>query len=112
MRGRLAIGLVVLALCGCATEGVSVHRLPDETPAADKAAAIAQMQAATTAMGLAVSWPLQLAELYGPAPVDEDLAWLLEPHAGAEQPGQVGHADQVDQVNQVEPINTQTRDVA
>ena len=46
MRGRVAVGLVVLVLCGCATEGVSVHRLPDETPAADKAVAIAQMQAA------------------------------------------------------------------
>lgn len=46
MSGRLAIGLVVLVLCGCATEGVSVHRLPDETPAADKAVAVARMQAA------------------------------------------------------------------
>lgn len=46
-------------------------------------------EAATTAMGMAVSWLLQLAELYGgPAPVDEDLAWLLEPHG--EQPGQAG----------------------
>ena len=40
-------------------------------------------------MGMAVSWLLQLAELYGgSAPVDEDLAWLLEPHG--EQPGQAG----------------------
>ena len=46
MRGRLAVGLAVLVLCGCATEGLSVHRLPDETPAADKAIAIARMQAA------------------------------------------------------------------
>jgi len=44
-------------------------------------------EAATTAMGLAVGWLLQLAELYGPAPVDEDLVWLLEPTA--DQPSQV-----------------------
>ena len=72
-------------------------------------------EAATTAMGMAVSWLLQLAELYyGPAPVDEDLAWLLEPHAGAgaEQPGQVGEADQVNRVDQVDAITTRTRDVA
>jgi hypothetical protein len=45
-------------------------------------------EAATTAMGLAVGWLLQLAELYGPGPVDEELAWLLEPDS--EQPGQPG----------------------
>ena len=38
-------------------------------------------EAAATAMGLAVSWLLQLAELYGPVPMDEELAWLLEPGA-------------------------------
>ena len=50
MRPPLAVGLVVLVLGGCATEGVSVRRLPDETPAADNAAAIARMQGAAAAM--------------------------------------------------------------
>lgn len=50
MRVLLA-GLMMLVLCGCATEGVSVRRLPDETPAADNAAAIARMQAASGEMG-------------------------------------------------------------
>jgi hypothetical protein len=36
-------------------------------------------EAASTAMGLAVSWLLQLAELYAPGPPAEELAWLLEP---------------------------------
>jgi hypothetical protein len=36
-------------------------------------------EAAATAMSLAVGWLLQLAELYGPAPLDEELSWLLEP---------------------------------
>jgi phospholipid-binding lipoprotein MlaA len=40
----LAVGLAVLVLSGCATEGVRVRRLPDETPAADIAAQIAQAQ--------------------------------------------------------------------
>jgi phospholipid-binding lipoprotein MlaA len=38
--------LALLALTGCATEGVSVRRLPPETPAADNAAAIRNAQAA------------------------------------------------------------------
>ena len=45
-------------------------------------------EAATTAMALAVGWLLQLAELYGPGPVNEDVAWLLEPGPDEEeQPG-------------------------
>jgi phospholipid-binding lipoprotein MlaA len=36
----LLAGLMVLVLGGCATEGVSVRRLPPETPAADNAVAI------------------------------------------------------------------------
>ena len=36
-------------------------------------------EAASTAMGLAVSWLLQLAELYAPGPPAEELSWLLEP---------------------------------
>jgi phospholipid-binding lipoprotein MlaA len=39
VAGLLA-GVVVLVLGGCATEGVSVRRLPPETPAADNAVAI------------------------------------------------------------------------
>jgi phospholipid-binding lipoprotein MlaA len=50
MRGLLGVGLATLVLCGCATEGVSVRRLPDETPAADNAAAMARMQAASAAV--------------------------------------------------------------
>ena len=49
MRGLLCVGLATLILGGCATEGVSVRRLPDETPAADNAAAIARVQAASAA---------------------------------------------------------------
>jgi phospholipid-binding lipoprotein MlaA len=45
MRSSLTV-LAVLALTGCATEGVSVRRLPPETPAADNAAAIKNAQAA------------------------------------------------------------------
>ena len=51
MRRLLTVGLVVLVLCGCASEGVAVRRLPDETPAADNAAAIARAQAVSAAMG-------------------------------------------------------------
>ena len=44
MRALLATGLLagvmVLVLGGCATEGVSVRRLPPETPAADNAVAV------------------------------------------------------------------------
>jgi phospholipid-binding lipoprotein MlaA len=42
----LVAGLIVLVLSGCATEGVSVRRLPPETPAADNAAAVKREQAA------------------------------------------------------------------
>ena len=51
MRRLLTVGLVVLVLCGCATGEVAVRRLPDETPAADNAAAIARAQAVSAAMG-------------------------------------------------------------
>ncbi len=46
MTRRLLSALALLALTGCATEGVSVRRLPAETPAADNAAAIKNAQAA------------------------------------------------------------------
>jgi phospholipid-binding lipoprotein MlaA len=42
----LVTGVAVLALTGCATGGVSVRRLPPETPAADNAAAVKGAQAA------------------------------------------------------------------
>jgi hypothetical protein len=42
-------------------------------------------EAASTAMGLAVSWLLQLAKLYAPGPPAEELAWLLKPDPN--QPG-------------------------
>jgi phospholipid-binding lipoprotein MlaA len=45
LRGLLT-ALALLILTGCATEGVSVRRLPPETPAADNAAAIKNAQAA------------------------------------------------------------------
>ena len=51
MRVPLSVGLSVLVLSGCATGEVSVRRLPDESPAADNAAAIARMQAAAAAAG-------------------------------------------------------------
>ena len=41
----LAAVLLVLALGGCATDGVVIHRMPPETPAADNAAAVAKTQA-------------------------------------------------------------------
>jgi hypothetical protein len=41
-------------------------------------------EAAVTAMAMAVSWLLQLAEQYGPGSLDEDLVRLLEPEP--EQP--------------------------
>ena len=46
MLPGLLIALTVLILTGCATEGVSVRRLPPETPAADNAAASKNAQAA------------------------------------------------------------------
>ncbi len=64
-RAGLLAGVVMLALSGCATEGVSVRRLPPETPAADNAAAVkraeefaqaqkaAATQAAQTSAGVA-----------------------------------------------------------
>ena len=45
MKGWLLTGVAALLLTGCATEGVTVRRLPPETPAADNAAAIKSAQA-------------------------------------------------------------------
>ena len=45
MRHLSAACLAALALCGCATQGISTHRLPPETPAADNAAAIKKVAA-------------------------------------------------------------------
>ena len=46
---RLGAGILILALGGCATNGVSMHRMPSETPAADNAAAIAKANALAAA---------------------------------------------------------------
>jgi phospholipid-binding lipoprotein MlaA len=43
--GRLALLLLTLALAGCASRDFSMRSLPPETPAADNAAAIKEMQA-------------------------------------------------------------------
>ena len=40
MKLRVTAVLLALALAGCATDGVIIHRMPDETPAADNAAAL------------------------------------------------------------------------
>jgi len=40
VRALLLAGLVAVALCGCSSQSLSIRRLPDETPAADNAAAI------------------------------------------------------------------------
>jgi phospholipid-binding lipoprotein MlaA len=45
MRMAIRLAPVFLALSGCATQAVIFHSLPPETPAADNAAAIKQMQA-------------------------------------------------------------------
>jgi phospholipid-binding lipoprotein MlaA len=46
-----AVGWVVFVLCGCATGEVTVRRMPDETPAADIAAAVARAQATSAMIG-------------------------------------------------------------
>ena len=51
MMRFLAVGFVVLVLGGCATGAVTVRRLPDETPAADIAAAVARAQATSATIG-------------------------------------------------------------
>jgi phospholipid-binding lipoprotein MlaA len=45
VRAAPAAGLIVLVLSGCATEGVSISRLPPATPAADNAAAVKRAEA-------------------------------------------------------------------
>jgi len=40
MKAATAAFCVLLLLCGCATDGFDMHRLPPQTPAADNAAAI------------------------------------------------------------------------
>ena len=47
--GSLVVSVAVSTLAGCASEGVSVRRLPPETPAADNAAAVKRAQAAAEA---------------------------------------------------------------
>jgi phospholipid-binding lipoprotein MlaA len=45
LRAWAFLGLAVLALSGCASQSMSIRRVPDETPAADNAAAAAQAEA-------------------------------------------------------------------
>jgi len=49
MRPQLLAALAVLAMCGCASQNVSIRRLPPETPAADNAAAIVRADELTAA---------------------------------------------------------------
>jgi phospholipid-binding lipoprotein MlaA len=51
----LVVGMMVLVLTGCATGGVSVRRLPAETPAADNAAAVKRAQAAAESVRAAAA---------------------------------------------------------
>lgn len=43
-RVSFAVAWAAVACAGCATQGIIVHRMPPETPAADNAAAIQQLQ--------------------------------------------------------------------
>jgi phospholipid-binding lipoprotein MlaA len=45
MRRIVWVTVIVLSVGGCATQGVEIHRMPPETPAADNAAAIQQAAA-------------------------------------------------------------------
>ena len=45
MRLRVLAALLAVGVAGCATNGVVMHRMPDETPAADNAAAVQKAQA-------------------------------------------------------------------
>lgn len=49
LRTLLPVAGLLAALSGCATEGVDMHRMPPETPAADNAAAIQKAQALAAA---------------------------------------------------------------
>ena len=41
---RVTLSAAALGLCGCVSSQIIIHRMPDETPAADNAAAIAKQQ--------------------------------------------------------------------
>ena len=62
----VALLLLALTLSGCATEGVAMHRMPPETPAANNAAAIKKAQALAAAaadlrsLGAAQSFQLSI----------------------------------------------------
>src|SRR5580704_10819822 len=45
MRLGVVAVLLVLGLAGCASDGVIIHRMPAETPAADNAAAVQKIAA-------------------------------------------------------------------
>ena len=67
MMRSLAVGLALIALGGCATQPVSFHSLPAETPAADNAAAAANAAAFAEAAATAEANPAE-------APASKDVA--------------------------------------
>jgi len=65
---RVAALLLALALGGCATDGVVIHRMPPETPAADNAAAIARAQALADSTKAALALEVGAAAAGTPSP--------------------------------------------
>jgi phospholipid-binding lipoprotein MlaA len=57
MRLALIVAVLVSSLAGCASDGVILHRMPDETPAADNAAALQKMAALAEEKKAAASQP-------------------------------------------------------
>jgi phospholipid-binding lipoprotein MlaA len=55
MKGAAAASSLLLLLCGCATDGIDMHRLPPQTPAADNAAAIKKAAEVAAAARAAVN---------------------------------------------------------
>ncbi len=51
MRAPLLVAMAALAMSGCASQNPSIRRLPDQTPAADNAAAVRQAAEITSAAG-------------------------------------------------------------
>lgn len=51
MRALLLVGMAGLAMGGCASHNPSIRRLPDQTPAADNAAAVKQAAEIASAAG-------------------------------------------------------------
>jgi phospholipid-binding lipoprotein MlaA len=92
-RGLLAT-LTVLLLTACATNGVSVRRLPPETPAADNAAAIKAAQAVAESAKAATA-AVQAAEA---AAVKEGDATVAPPLTPAEAPSMYSY-DPLERLN-------------